>query len=205
MVFFSNIMNFNFSAVSAPSAVTYLGIFREIRVNSWIRILPYLKKRTQFSPFLAQKPRFAEKRTQNEPNQTQMTTTPKMSLISFMKKSYAKLRLCEQNENEPNLIPLGQSGQIYPPKVARASSINYREPSIKYPESSIEHYLLFASFSLKNREVFNFEGYRENDRHRQTHNIYRPRPGSWVPIHRPQHCATLPAYRNSEESAGRFR
>ncbi len=76
----SKTMNFNFSVLSpapasskqgAPSAVEYLEVFREIRVNSWLRIQPFYAKRTQFSPFLAPKQLFGEKtnpiRTQTNP------------------------------------------------------------------------------------------------------------------------------------------
>jgi hypothetical protein len=123
MVKFLKIMNLNFSVVSAFSAVTYLVIFREIRVNSWLKSLyicresstnpPFLKKRTQFSPVSTQKQGFRPKtnpiQTQSNPNdcdaQNELNIFPEKELCEITLMRTKRKR----TQNEPKL---GQSGQL---------------------------------------------------------------------------------------------
>jgi hypothetical protein len=91
------------SYFSACSAVSVVKKIRENPRNPWLKTLyicresstnsPFYAKQTQFPSFFAQKPRFAEKQTQNEPK-----TNP---ILSRRKRS------------EDGLMPSGQSGQSY--------------------------------------------------------------------------------------------
>jgi len=101
--------NARFSAISAASAVKYLGIISEIRDNSWkfvVKTKRYLKKQTQFYAFFGPKTAILPK---TKPKQSQIEKQPKWTYTLYWQSVMKKYDDSTEMKTNPKFIAAKRS------------------------------------------------------------------------------------------------